>query len=350
MQQRDLWKEVFPFEIIFLRSMVTNKMLFFVSKLFFVACTMVVLGYVGVLISQSNYVDSDEPLSLIFLLHFEAILILFLPFFCCWFTQVIVSNPDLDHLITFAVQFNSRVKLKFAIIAHLNFICLIGGMGIFFYDDKTTASHIAIVFIITCTYLGPLNCAVSLAVCVIELHRIKIQQFRSVINDKRTCLENRFWNQNFTFSSAGDTESVYDNQEFNKYKGLNSKQLNNATTSVRESSFSIGSPQNEVRELRKQYYQIYALCARSSLSFGLYLLLFLFFGFLYAFVTLYTVYLNQYPPTGYVGFVLVGILTGLGLAAVITTCNETGMKAFKQCGRTKFEKIDKNISFLYSTQ
>jgi hypothetical protein len=82
--------------------------------------------------------------------------------------------------------------------------------------------------------------------------------------------------------------------------------------------------ESEVRKIKTDYFIIYSLCRRSSSSFGLYLLFFLFFGFLYFITTLYGVYLKQYPSRGIVGFALVGLFIVLGLAAAITACNETG--------------------------
>ena len=322
---RDVWVDVFPCEIIFLRAMITNKILLNVLKLFFTLCTVGLIGYAAVLIDQSKYLDPDLPLSLIFVLHVEVGLIVVIPCLCFWFTKRVTSNPDVNSLIVFAIQFDTQVKFKFAIITHLNTFCLLMGMFLYIWHDWENDFHLVITILMTCTYFGPVNVAVSLAICVVELHRIKIQHFRCEVNKKRTRLEAQFWNQRIDFIDGNDNGHGNGNGNGNGYN--NDEEKNDNEDPIRESAGTASVDyisDDSVRELRHQYYKIYALCSRSSESFGLYLLFFLCFGVVYAFGTIYSIYLKQYPSQGLIGFVVVGIVTVLGLAVSLAVCNETG--------------------------
>ena len=306
-----LWKQVFPFEILFCRIMATNATVVKLWNIFFLIITITLLIYIFILVNDHNYVSDDIPLSLTVLLNFEGVIILFIPYICFWFSKNIMSNPDLNALITFAIKHDPYVRMKFAFFTHLNFFCLVTAFSI--YSIGENVGHIIIVFITSMLYFGPLTIAVSLSVCVVELHRIKIQQLRQHINEKQCRLDALFWGQHdgVDINTAAASHHISTTSVNCMHEGISDGLENDI-------------PPTETKLSREQYYQMYAICARSSCGYGLYLLFFISFGFLYAFAMIYGIYLGQYPNAGIVGFVLVGLFMVLELAWALTACNETG--------------------------
>lgn len=301
--QEQLWKDIFPFEIIFLRKILTNKCAFFASSLFYTICTVSLCVYILILISENDYIDPGEkPIIVLFLLHFEGAIMILLPFAGNFFVKKVILNSDLSSLITHAVQHDPLIRLKFAVVTHFHFFCLC--MATFLYAFQSDIRHVLFVLFTGIAYFGVANVAVSLAVCTVELHRIKIQQFRVEVNARRTGLDDIFWGESTL---------------------LRAEEVNDRGTNFLDKNC------NTLQELRKQYYQIYALCCRSSLSYGLYFLFFIVFGLLNTFTTILSIYLGDYPTMGLVGFVFLGILATLGLGGGITACNETGRVQLSAC-------------------
>ena len=322
----DLWSDIFPFEILCFRSMLTNKTFLKYANIAYSFYIVISAVYIAVRLTLGTYVN--VPISLMILLHLQGFTFLIIPYVCYWYFKRILFSPDLKYLIAHAVQFDSGVKLKLACFTHFSFLCLIFAALMYVvqsenYDFYSSGTSAVLVCCITVFYLGPLNAAACLAVCIIEFHRINIQQFRHEINGARALVDNRYWKQtvDLTRYSAGDTtresELKMDSrclENFQSKEGV----PHISTTATDHTS------EHGIREMRDKYRHLYGVCSRSSLSFGLYLLFFLYFGFLYAVVTLYSVYLGEYPSKGLMGFVFVGFFVSLSLGAAITACNETG--------------------------
>jgi hypothetical protein len=317
----DRWGDVFPFEIIVFRAMITNTIIAQVSNAFFMFSTVGMLVYIAVMVIKGDYIDPSDPISLMILLHFQGLLLLLMPYVCYWFMKKMISSPDVNQLIEYAVQVDSQAKLKCSVITHLNVLCLTFAICFLCVRDHDFREA-SLVSVLGVFYLGPLTVSVSLAVCVIELHRIKIQQFRTDINELRCLIDSRFWNQSVEFvnDDVGEENQLRVSEvEMNSRSSQENRQAPEKCGAVSDCLSD-----DQIRGLQDQYYQMYALCARSSISYGLYLLFFICFGFLYAISTIYGIYVGEYPSSGIVGFVFVGFFMFVGLGAAITACNETG--------------------------
>ena len=286
----DLWLQVFPYEIIYLRKAVKSKTFVFAFKIFFVLCTVGLSVYAAALMIKGEYVTSDLAVSLVVLLHTEGVIMLFLPFISCEFARSVIDNPDTNNLIAHAIRFDPHVKMKFAFYTHLNLLVLITAVVLYSYGESY--HHVLAVLLTGIAYFGPLNLVVSLMVCLIELHRIRIQQFRHEIHECHSQLEKELLNS---------SEKTNINQD-------------------RSSKFS-----ELTQKFRCKYYKIFGLCMRTSTNYGLYILFIIAFGGLYTFGTIYSIYLGQYPTSGLIGFVIVGFFMFLGVGFILTVCNETGV-------------------------
>ena len=298
----DLWEKVFPFEIIFVKSVVKSNKLLNIMKICYLLGTVTVIVLSAILMNKgeyNEYIGDEVPLSMSILLHLEGIALFLLPIICLWFSRIVVASSDVNHLIAYALKHDTHIKLKLAIFTHLNCLCLVVAFFTMFlavhYDDSII--HVILVTLYAIVYFGPLNFVVSLAVCLIELHRSKIQLFRRDIEEVNSALENQLCSQNRMGMKGADST-------------LESAQVSDYMLNV--SNFN------------RRYYQLYTMCLRTSKSCGFYFLFFLTFGGVYAFATIYSIYLGFYPTRGLLGFVFVGLVMLLGLGAILTACNETG--------------------------
>mmetsp|Transcript_27621 Transcript_27621/g.51590 ORF Transcript_27621/g.51590 Transcript_27621/m.51590 type:complete len:420 (+) Transcript_27621:264-1523(+) len=305
-RQKRLWIKVFPFEISCFRTFVTNHLIVRFWNALFTLMTVSLIVYVVILVNEHKYVSDDVPLFMTILLNFEGFIFLFLPYICFLFSKIMISNSDLADLITFAIKTDHRVKFKFALLTHINFFCLL--VAVVSYCVKETYAHMIVVLITSLLYFGPLNISVSLSVCVVELHRIRIQQLRNDIIESTLSLESA-------------KEKMIDSCE-----GRETTTTTSADPSINsgESSVTGYPPQDVMDSLKEQYYQLYAICARTSVNYGHYLLFFFAFGILYAFTVIFGIYVGQYPTNGIIGFVVVGLFMVLELGLAITSCNEAG--------------------------
>lgn len=323
MEGKDLWSEVFPFEITIFRAIASNANIVRFANWFFIISTLAVLADVAFLVVTGVYITSDDPISLVVLLNAQGILVLMLPYVCFHFVAIQMSNPDLNDLISTALGIDSRLKLKFGIITHINFLCLI--WAVLFYIFQGHLERAPVILLLGVFYLGPLNSAVSLGVCVVELHRIRIEHFRDEINQMRERLERH--DSNRSDANTAEKDSIGEGKrKFSSVVEMNTRssycQDRDEASSSRSSPTS--ATDTNIKALRNTYYHIHAICRRSSRSFGWYLLFFVIFGFLYTIATIYGIYLGQYPTQGIAGFVFVGLFIALGLGAVLTASNESG--------------------------
>ena len=290
------WKKVFPFEIVLLRSMLRSK--YFVKTwhvvymLFFIWTVL----YAVVLVASGRNSESGEPVSYVVLVYTQALMFFIMPYVSYYFTLQTLASEDVVRLVALATRCDKNLRLKFAVVTHMNLLILSIAFGLYVIEDHSLYSlYILIIFL----YLGPLSVSVSLAVCVVELHRVKMCQLLSSINSFRSKLvssDHRDDSSDHTCELSWNDKNRESKVDYIIY----------------------------VTKLEDRYYDLYAICRRTSQSSGLYLLYFISFGFMFAFSTVYGIYLGLYPTKGIAAFVLVGVVVVVELSLVLALTNETG--------------------------
>ena len=313
---RETWKEASPLELRYLHSVFNNKRLVLCAQVLYVIVTPLFI-YI-----TAYHKTNDVPLSLIVLFGLQGLMMTILPFMCYYFFKRALSCPDFNALIQFGLCNDSWTKRKFSIVTHMNFAMLLFAMIFFGLDSRGfSLSDIVVVFLISILYLFPLISAGSVAIFLVELHRIRMQHFRTFVNERREHIDARLWSEQFEIlrkvdhdSNMGDRQVELTARSSSAAGNMKSEQANS----------SITADNCNVSELQARYYIMYAVCLRTSQKFGLYFLFYIVFGCLYAFTAIYGSYLGQYPTFGVIGFVLVGLFVAFGLGGSLTACNETG--------------------------
>jgi hypothetical protein len=316
---RDMWPDVFPAEILFCRALINNATIVKMSNIFYILIVVVMVVNIAIAAIEKSYLDDHYAISLVVLMHVEGTLVVALPFVSCWFLNIQNTSLGLNELIKNATKFDSHVKLKFRFISFMNLLVLTSAICI--YLVETSWEQGSTVIVLGIFFLCPLTIVVSLGECIIELHRIVIQNFRDDINEKRQKADDRSSNKHILSTPETNFEEKKQRDslvEMNIFASPVKPMEDNCQTAECIS--------NEViKDLNDQYHKIYTLCRDTSLRSGLYILFFLCFGFLYAFTTLYGIYLGEYPSKDIAGFVVVGLFLAIGLGATLTACNETGI-------------------------
>ena len=308
-----------PLELRYLHSAFNNKRLVLFAQVLYGIVTPITVLF---MFTTAYHKTNDVSFSLVVLFELQGLMMMILPFMCYYFFKRAWSCPDFNALIQFGLCNDSWTKRKFSIVTHMNFAMLLFAMIFFGLDSRGfSLRDVVAVFLVCILYLFPLISAGSVAIFLVELHRIRIQHFRTFVNERREHIDARLWSEQFEIlrkvdhdSNVGDRQVELTARSSSAAGNMKSEQANSSKT----------ADNCNVSELQARYYIMYAVCLRTSQKFGLYFLFYIVFGCLYAFTAIYGSYLGQYPTFGVIGFVLVGLFVACGLGGSLTACNETG--------------------------
>ena len=314
-KSKDLWCEVFPFEIKYIPLAMNYQYFTLFASVFYGTGIMGFAIYAMYKVFHHTYIQKEDGILLIILLNMQGLLLLMMPYICYWFFKLMIANDDMKELIKFALQNDSNIKLKVNFFTHLNFACTLVATVLYIVFEKRDLFHVTAIIILSFFFLWPAIAAGCIAACFIELHRIKIEDFRKEVNLVRLNMDIQHWN----WQTGGTIENSARLSELE----MNTRHSYGIESQGFASSDSVHSP-FKVLQLQESYYRLYALCYRSSQRIGIYVLYFIFFGFFYAFATIIGIYMDEYPTDGLLGFFIAGFVISFGLGAVLTACNETG--------------------------
>ena len=309
-EQAKLWSQMFPRQICWLRALVANSTFVSVYGILYGLFVIATLVYSSVYIIKLHE-DMDAPISFLVLLHIQAVMFVFMPLSCYWFVKKALRQSGLSHLLEQTERVDGNIKFKFAIVTHGNFIWLLLAALGYIAEKRFVPSSFA-VLPSTLIFLLPLNIAVSLAVCIIELHRVKIHAFLAKLEHKIADID------------AGKTAAK------NKRRDVELADIEMKFNSQDATDLFVSSSlvENEIKEWRGKYISLYDEICETSNAFGMYFLVFLCYGFVYTATTIYGLYVGEYIANGIIAFALLGLFTVFEVGTELTIVNETGMALY----------------------